>query len=127
MEYSRNSASILPYFFAKKKQGIHQAVSLSSKKPTANTLFERYKSKMTIFPKICRKMWSNQETSVRKQVKKLCEVVAYAMRSSGKTSLAVGLSPYKIAKKDVLASKLAGRFFHHFAWLVAFTKSSQKN
>ena len=55
-----------------------------------------------------------------------CEVVAYAMRSSGKTSLAVGLSPYKIAKKDVLASKLAGRFFHHFAWLVAFTKSSQK-
>ena len=55
MEYSRNSASILPYFFAKKKQGIHQAVSLSSKKPTANTLFERYKSKMTIFPKICRK------------------------------------------------------------------------
>ena len=42
------------------------------------------------------------------------------MRSSGKTSLAVGLSPYKIAKKDILASKLAGRFFHHFAWLVAF-------
>ena len=48
------------------------------------------------------------------------------MHSSGKTSLAVGLSPYKIAKKDVLASKLAGRFFLHFAWLVAFTKSSQK-
>ena len=48
------------------------------------------------------------------------------MHSSGNTSLAVGLSPYKIAKKDVLASKLAGRFFHHFAWLVAFTKSSQK-
>ena len=71
-------------------------------------------------------MWSNQENRVRKQVKNLCEVVAYAMHSSGKTSLAVGLSPYKIAKKDVLASKLAGRFFHHFAWLVAFTKSSQK-
>ena len=48
------------------------------------------------------------------------------MHSSGKTSLAVGLSPYKIAKKDVLASKLAGRFFHRFAWLVAFTNSSQK-
>ena len=71
-------------------------------------------------------MWSNQENRVRKQVKIPCEVVAYAMRSSGKTSLAVGLSPYKIAKKDVLASKLAGRFFHHFAWLVAFTNSSQK-
>ena len=68
-------------------------------------------------------MWSNQENRVRKQVRILCEVVAYAMRSSGKTSLAVGLSPYKIAKKDVLASKLAGRFFHHFAWLVAFTNS----
>ena len=71
------------------------------------------------------KMWSNQEKPVRKQVKNLCEVVAYAMHSSGKTSLAVGLSPYKIAKKDVLASKLAGRFFHHLSWLVAFTKSSQ--
>ena len=48
------------------------------------------------------------------------------MHSSGKNSLAVGLSPYKIAKKDAFASKLAGVFFHHFAWLVAFTKSSQK-
>ena len=51
-------------------------------------------------------MWSNQENRVRKQVKNPCEVVAYAMHSSGKTSLAVGLSLYKIAKKDVLASKL---------------------
>ena len=32
-----------------------------------------------------------------------------------------------INRKDVLASKLAGRFFHHFAWLVVFTKSSQNN
>jgi len=40
------------------------------------------------------KMWSNQENRVRKQVKNPCEVVAYAMHSSGKTSLAVGLSPY---------------------------------
>ena len=48
------------------------------------------------------------------------------MHSSGKNSLAVGLSPYKIAKIDAFASKLAGRFFHHFAWLVAFTNSSQK-
>ena len=48
------------------------------------------------------------------------------MHSSGKNSLAVGLSPYKIAKINAFASKLAGRYFHHFAWLVAFTKSSQK-
>ena len=33
------------------------------------------------------------------------------MHSSGKNSLAVGLSPYKIAKKDAFASKLAGRLF----------------
>ena len=37
------------------------------------------------------------------------------MHSSGKNSLAVGLSPYKIAKINVLASKLAGRYFHYFA------------
>ncbi len=73
------------------------------------------------------KMWSNQETSVRKYVKNSCEIVAYAMHSEGKTSLAVGLSPYKIAKIDAFASKLAGCFFHHSAWFVAFTKSSQKN
>ena len=48
------------------------------------------------------------------------------MHSSGINSLAVGLSPYKIAKIDALASKLAGRYFRYFAWLVAFTKSSQK-
>ena len=44
-----------------------------------------------------------------------------------KHSLAVVLSPYKIAKIDALASKLAGRYFHYFAWLVAFTNSSQNN
>ena len=59
-------------------------------------------------------------------MKNPCEAVRYAMHSSGKNSLAVGLSPYKIAKIDAFASKLAGRFFHHFAWLVVFTKSSQK-
>lgn len=32
----------------------------------------------------------------------------------GKSSLAVGLSPYKIAKKDAFASKLAGRLFSPF-------------
>ena len=53
-------------------------------------------------------MWSNQENRVRKQVKNPCEVVVYAMHSSGKNSLAVGLSTYKIAKID------------------AFTNSSQK-
>ena len=47
-------------------------------------------------------------------MKNPCEVVAYAMHSSGKTSLAVGLSPYKIAKIDDLASKLAGRLFSLF-------------
>ena len=36
------------------------------------------------------------------------------MHSSGKNSLAVGLSPYKIAKKDAFASKLAGRLFSTF-------------
>ena len=71
-------------------------------------------------------MWSNQENRVRKQVKNPWEAERYAMHSSGKNFLVAGLSPYKIAKKDVLASKLAGRFFHHFAWLVEFTNSSQK-
>ena len=71
-------------------------------------------------------MWSNQETSVRKQVENPCEAERYAMHSSGKNSLAAGLSPYKIAKIDALASKLAGRYFCYFAWLVAFTNSSQK-
>ena len=33
----------------------------------------------------------------------------------------------KMAKIDAFASKLAGRHFHHCAWLVAFTKSSQNN
>ena len=72
-------------------------------------------------------MWSNQENRARKQVKNPCEVVAAAMHSSGKTSLAVGLSPYKIAKKTFLQVNLQGVFFHHFAWLAEFTKSSQNN
>ena len=59
-------------------------------------------------------MWSNQETTVQKQVKNPCEAVKYAMHSSGINSLAVGLSPYKIAKINVLASKLAGRLFSPF-------------
>ena len=49
------------------------------------------------------------------QFKKIeCERECYAMHSSGKNSLAVGLSPYKIAKKDAFASKLAGRLFSPF-------------
>ena len=59
-------------------------------------------------------MWSNQETFVRKQVKNPCEAERYAMHSSGKNSLAAGLSPYKIAKMDAFASKLAGRLFLPF-------------
>ena len=59
-------------------------------------------------------MWSNQETSVRKQMKNPCEAVRYAMHSPGKNSLAAGLSPYKIAKMDAFASKLAGRLFSLF-------------
>ena len=74
-------------------------------------LFTQENQANIFFQEFVVKMWSNQENRVRKQVKNSCEVVAYAMRSSGKSSLAVGLSPYKIAKKDVLASKLAGRFF----------------
>ena len=64
---------------------------------------------------------------MNEQVKNPCEAAIYAMHSSGKNSLTVGLSPYKIAKIDAFASKLAGRHFHHFAWLVAFTNSSQNN
>ena len=63
-------------------------------------------------------MWLNQENP--------CEAVRYTMHSSGRNPFAVGLSPYKMAKIDALASKLAGRYFHHFAWLVVFTNSSQK-
>ena len=59
-------------------------------------------------------MWSNQETSVRKQVENPCEAERYAMHSSGKNSLVAGLSPYKIAKMDAFASKLAGRLFSPF-------------
>ena len=64
----------------------------SVKKLTVNTLFERYMATKN----------------------NPCEAVRYAMHSSGKNSLAVGLSPYKTAKKDVLASKLAGRLFSPF-------------
>ena len=59
-------------------------------------------------------MWLNQETSVRKQMKNPCEAERYAMHSSGKNFLVAGLSPYKIAKIDAFASKLAGRLFLPF-------------
>ena len=84
------------------------------------------KSDEYIFPKICRKNVVKSRKSSAKESENPCEAVRYAMHSSGKNSLAVGLSPYKIAKINAFASKLAGRYFHHFAWLVAFTKSSQK-
>ena len=66
------------------------------------------KSDEYIFPKICRK----NVVKSRKSSAKASE--CYAMHSSGKNSLAVGLSPYKIAKKDAFASKLAGRLFSPF-------------
>ena len=59
-------------------------------------------------------MWSNQENRVRKQVKNPWEAERYAMHSSGKNFLVAGLSPYKIAKMDAFASKLAGRLFLPF-------------
>ena len=74
------------------------------------------------------KMWSNQENRVRKQVKNPCEAVRYAMHSSGKNSLTVGLSPYKIAKIDALASnKLAGRLFTPFCMARSVHKIFTKN
>jgi hypothetical protein len=33
-------------------------------------------------------------------------------------SISCRLSPYKIAEINALTSKLAGRYFYHFAWLV---------
>ena len=85
------------------------------------------KSDEYIFPRICRENAVKPRNLRAKAIENPCEAVRYAMHSSGKNSLAVGLSPYKIAKIDALASKLAGRYFHYFAWLVAFTNSSQKN
>ena len=48
------------------------------------------------------------------KVENPCEAERYAMHSSGKNSLVAGLSPYKIAKMDAFASKLAGRLFSPF-------------
>ena len=73
------------------------------------------KSDEYIFPRICRENVVKPRNLRAKAIENPCEAVRYAMHSSGKNSLAVGLSPYKIAKINVLASKLAGRFFHHFA------------
>ena len=62
---------------------------------TIYSAFSLVKEKNAVnFQRFVVKMWSNQETTVQKQVKNPCEVVAYAMHSSGKNSLAVGLSPY---------------------------------
>jgi hypothetical protein len=72
------------------------------------------KSDEYIFPRICRKNVVKPRNLRAKAIENPCEVVRYAMHSSGKNSLAVGLSPYKIAKIDALASKLAGRLFSPF-------------
>jgi len=69
------------------------------------------KSDKYIFQEFVVEMWSNQENRVRKQVKNPCEAVRYAMHSSGKNSLAVELSPYKIAKKTSLQVNLQGVIF----------------
>ena len=73
------------------------------------------KSDEYIFPRICRENVVKPRNLRAKAIENPCEAVRYAMHSSGKNSLAVGLSPYKIAKINVLASKLAGRYFHYFA------------
>ena len=53
--------------------------------------------------------------------------VRYAMHSSGKNSLAVGLSPYTFpCKSPLYQASLNEGFSRKCAWLVAFTKSSQK-
>ena len=59
-------------------------------------------------------MWSNQENRVRKQVKNPWEAERYAMHSSRKNFLVAGLSPYKIAKIDALASKTCRVLFSLF-------------
>ena len=72
------------------------------------------KSDEYIFPGICRKNVVKPRNLRAKAIENPCEAVRYAMHSSGKNSLAVGLSPYKIAKIDAFASKLAGRLFSPF-------------
>ena len=72
------------------------------------------KSDEYIFPKICRKNVVKSRKSSAKESENPCEAVRYAMHSPGKNSLAAGLSPYKIAKMDAFASKLAGRLFSPF-------------
>ena len=56
-------------------------------------------------------LWDKPEVVVVKCGKKIeCERECYAMYSSEKSSLAVGLSPYKIAKKDAFAGRLFSPF-----------------
>ena len=74
------------------------------------------KSDEYIFPRICRKnVVKSRKLSAKENVTP-CTAREFIP----------SLSPYKIAKIDALASKLAGRYFCYFAWLVAFTNSSQK-
>ena len=64
-----------------------------------------------IFPKICRKNVVKPRNLRAKAIENPCEAVRYAMHSSGKNSLAVELSPYKIAKKTSLQVNLQGVIF----------------
>ena len=74
------------------------------------------KSDEYIFPRICGKnVVKSRKSSAKENVTPCTE-----------REFIPSLSPYKIAKIDALASKLAGRYFCYFAWLVAFTNSSQK-
>ena len=73
-------------------------------------------------------LWYKPEVVVVKCGRKIeCERECYAMYSSEKSSLAVGLSPYKIAKKDAFASKLAGRLFLPFCMACSVHKFFIKN
>ena len=89
----------------KEQTQIEKLLQIIEKNPSATQAC--YAEEMGISKRtVAVKMWSNQENR--------CEVVIYAMHSSGINSLAVGLSPYKIAKIDAFASKLAGRLFSPF-------------
>ena len=75
------------------------------------------KSDEYIFPRICRKnVVKSRKLSAKENVTP-CTAREFIP----------SLSPYKIAKIDALASKLAGRYFCYFAWLVAFTNSRFTN
>ena len=60
----------------------------------------------------CRKMWSNQENRVRKQVKNPCEAVRYAMHSSGKNSLVTFTKSSQKISTHLLTVLIIGVILH---------------